>query len=406
MAVIQFNNVSKAYRLGAGRGSLREAISTLFRPRLRNTQELFWAVQDVSFDVQAGETLGIIGHNGAGKSTMLKLLARVTFPTRGQIQAKGRMAALIELGAGFHPDLSGRENIFLNGAMLGMKKREVAAQFDRIVDFAGLAQFIDTPVKRYSSGMYVRLAFAVASHVRSDLLLVDEVLSVGDMAFQEKSLARMRSLRDEGATVVFISHSLPAVRSFCSRLLLMNHGRVIDNGTPDAVIETYERVQREAAEARARQNATGAGAAVTEFAADTLLPAVTKIETLDHQRQPRVEYAPHDGAVIRAHYSLPDETHAVMYGLRVLRAHDDLTVFDVWKNDDQRNSRRGHGMFEVVIPQLLLRAGDYQFEIILAEGVHGGVVAVSPRVSFVVLGDPPLADEGVFLPEHSFVLSA
>jgi len=196
MAVIEFEHVSKAYRLGASRTSLREAISQIghklfSRSGAQTNNQLFWALNDVSFKVEQGEVLGIIGHNGAGKSTILKLLSKVAYPTSGQIRTQGRMAALIELGAGFHPDLSGRENVYLNGSILGLKRQEIDAQFSSIVEFAGLEKFIDTPVKRYSSGMYVRLAFAVAAHVRADLLLVDEVLSVGDMAFQQRCMAKM-----------------------------------------------------------------------------------------------------------------------------------------------------------------------------------------------------------------------
>jgi len=250
MSVIEFNNVSKSYHLGASRTNLREALARasarLIHPRAEKADpELFWALNGVSFKVEQGEVLGIIGHNGAGKSTALKLLSKVTFPSSGSIQTSGRMAALIELGAGFHPDLSGRENIYLNGSILGLKRREIDAQFDSIVDFAGLHQFIDTPVKRYSSGMYVRLAFATAAHVKADLLLIDEVLSVGDSAFQQKCLAKMRDMRDNGATIVFVSHNIWSIETFCERVILLRGGRIESEGTPSKVIELYRRQQRE-----------------------------------------------------------------------------------------------------------------------------------------------------------------
>jgi len=246
MPVIEFEHVSKTYRLGTGRTGLREALPRITRKLFsrngaRSDHQLFWALDDVSFSVEQGEVLGIIGHNGAGKSTILKLLSKVSFPTSGRIRTQGRMAALIELGAGFHPDLSGRENIYLNGAILGLKRQEIDEQFSNIVEFAELEQFIDTPIKRYSSGMYVRLAFAVAAHVRADILLVDEVLSVGDMAFQKKSLAKMNELRDSGVTIAFISHNLAAVQSFCQRVLLLESGRTVADGDPKDVVYLYSK---------------------------------------------------------------------------------------------------------------------------------------------------------------------
>jgi lipopolysaccharide transport system ATP-binding protein len=250
MAVIEFEHVSKAYRLGASRTSLRETITQIPRKLFshngaRTDDQLLWALDDVSFRVERGEVLGIIGPNGAGKSTMLKLLSKVTFPTRGHIRTQGRMAALIELGAGFHPDLSGRENVYLNGSILGLTRQEIDTQFSDIVEFAGLERFIDTPVKRYSSGMYVRLAFAVAAHVKADLLLIDEVLSVGDMAFQQRCMEKMNELRDSGTTIVFVSHNLWNVEVFCRRALLLRAGRIVAKGNPAEVIGIYRRQERE-----------------------------------------------------------------------------------------------------------------------------------------------------------------
>jgi len=198
-----------------------------------------WALRDVSFDVERGEAVGIIGRNGAGKSTLLKILARITPPTAGEVRVRGRVGALLEVGAGFHPDLSGRENIFLNGAVLGMKKTEIATKFDEIVAFAEVERFIDTPVKRYSTGMHLRLAFAVAAHLEPEILIIDEVLSVGDLAFQEKCLGRMDSVVAEGRTILFVSHNLVAVEHFCQRCLLLSGGKVVAEGPPRDVIDTY-----------------------------------------------------------------------------------------------------------------------------------------------------------------------
>ncbi|MEO6525385.1 MAG: ABC transporter ATP-binding protein [Gemmatimonadaceae bacterium] len=207
---------------------------------LRKRKEQFWALQNVSFTVARGETVGIIGHNGAGKSTILKLLANITSPTSGQMIINGRLSALIEVGSGFHPELTGRENIFLNGAILGMRRTEIAEKLDSIVDFAGVRPFLDVPVKRFSSGMYVRLGFSIASHLDPDILLLDEVLAVGDAAFQEKCLSRIESLRKAGTTIVFISHDLAAVERICDRVILLRRGEVAATGTPREVITEYQ----------------------------------------------------------------------------------------------------------------------------------------------------------------------
>ena len=199
----------------------------------------FWALQDISFQVKRGEAVGIIGHNGAGKSTILKHLSGIMKPTQGTMHVNGKLSALIEVGAGFHPDLTGRENIYLNGIILGMTKEEIKSKFDEIVHFSGLEDFIDTPVKRYSSGMYARLGFSVAAHVDPDILLVDEVLSVGDWAFQRKCVERMNSVIENGSAVIFVSHNLRAVSSLCDRGILLDHGRIIKMGDTSEVIQHY-----------------------------------------------------------------------------------------------------------------------------------------------------------------------
>lgn len=202
-------------------------------------EELIWALRDVAMEVQQGEIVGVIGRNGAGKSTLLKILSRVTEPTTGSADLYGRVASLLEIGTGFHPDLTGRENIFMNGALLGMHPKEIRDRFDEIVAFSGIEKFINTPVKRYSSGMYVRLAFAVAAHLEAEILLVDEVLAVGDAMFQKKCLGRMAEVARSGRTVLFVSHSMPAVLSLCSRTILFEEGRLAVSGPTDRVISTY-----------------------------------------------------------------------------------------------------------------------------------------------------------------------
>jgi lipopolysaccharide transport system ATP-binding protein len=242
-ARVTFDQVSKAFRRGERHDSLRDLVPSLVRRALGRGRPAaareFWALRDVSFGVRAGEALGIIGRNGAGKSTVLKLLTRILRPTRGTCAVVGRTGALIEVAAGFHPDLTGRENIYLQGAIMGMRRGEVAARFDEIVDFSGVDRFIDTPVKRYSSGMNARLGFSIAAHLHPDVLLIDEVLAVGDLQFQEKCQARMKRFRDEGTAIVFVSHHLPAVARLCNQVLLLDKGAVVCQGAPGPVISEY-----------------------------------------------------------------------------------------------------------------------------------------------------------------------
>jgi lipopolysaccharide transport system ATP-binding protein len=249
---IRVEKLGKHYRVSRetkrpGYRTLRESLVDLAVAPLRRWRngfagqrsEDFWALRDVSFEAQPGEVIGIIGRNGAGKSTLLKILARITKPTTGQVLLRGRVGSLLEVGTGFHPELTGRENIYLNGSILGMSRREVRRTFDEIVAFAEIDQFLDTPVKRYSSGMYVRLAFAVAAHLEPEVLLVDEVLAVGDASFQKKCLGRMKSISARGRTVLFVSHNIAAILSLCQRALLVHQGRVQTDGPVSAVVEDY-----------------------------------------------------------------------------------------------------------------------------------------------------------------------
>lgn len=233
---IEFVNVSKRFQLTEG-GSLREFVPALFKGR--GFTEPFYALRDVSFTISQGETVAIVGRNGSGKSTILKLIAGVMAPTTGDVRVYGRVSPLIELGAGFHPDLTGRENIHLNASILGMSAKEIKQQFQAIVDFAELWDFIDTPVKRYSSGMYIRLGFSVAVHSEPGILLVDEVLSVGDTYFQEKCLSKMHDFQARGTTMVLVSHSMDLVQRFCERALFIHGGRLVDEGPPTKIIDEY-----------------------------------------------------------------------------------------------------------------------------------------------------------------------
>jgi ABC-type polysaccharide/polyol phosphate transport system ATPase subunit len=237
---VEFDHVSKRYLVAAAGSAAATGAGWFSLRRWRGAPRLpFWALRNVSFAVRRGETLGIVGANGAGKSTILKLLCGITTPTAGEIRLYGRVAALIEIGSGFHPELTGRENVFLSGTLLGMRRREIAAKLDAIVAFAGIDSFLDTPVKWYSSGMYVRLGFAVAAHLDAEILLVDEVLAVGDEAFQARCLARVEELRRRGATIILISHDLAAVEQVCERVLLIERGCVALEGQPREVIRGY-----------------------------------------------------------------------------------------------------------------------------------------------------------------------
>jgi ABC-type polysaccharide/polyol phosphate transport system ATPase subunit len=242
---LRVQNVSKRFARGEMHDSLRDFIPSLFarltgRARASSTaRKEFWALQDVSFELNRGEAFGIIGANGAGKSTILKLITGIMQPTTGRIELNGRLSALIEVGAGFHPDLTGRENIYLNGTILGMRRAEIDRKFDAIVEFSGLADFIDTPVKRYSTGMYARLGFSVAAHVDPDILIVDEVLSVGDIVFQNRCLEKMNDIIRSGATVIFVSHNLRAIAELCPRSILLEHGKVTAIGPSQEVLKTY-----------------------------------------------------------------------------------------------------------------------------------------------------------------------
>jgi lipopolysaccharide transport system ATP-binding protein len=251
-AIISVENLSKCYKIGrqaSGDGLrhvLEQAVRAPFawlKPEARAQRaktEDFWAVRDLSVEINRGEMVGIIGRNGAGKSTFLKLLSRITEPTSGSIKLRGRVASLLEVGTGFHPELTGRENIFLNGAILGMSRVEIKSKFDEIVAFAEIDKFLDTPVKRYSSGMYVRLAFAVAAHLEPEILIVDEVLAVGDAEFQKKCLGKMEDVSSkEGRTVILVSHQMPAIQNLCNRCILMDKGRLIMQGPTDEIVNSY-----------------------------------------------------------------------------------------------------------------------------------------------------------------------
>jgi lipopolysaccharide transport system ATP-binding protein len=274
-SVITVENLSKRYIIGHQKqerySTLRDVLANGARdianklchpfaaPKSDPTHEEFWALKDVSFDIRQGDRVGIIGRNGAGKSTLLKILSRITEPTSGKISIKGRVASLLEVGTGFHPELSGRENIFLNGAILGMSKADIKKTFDEIVAFAEVEKFLDTPVKRYSSGMYVRLAFAVAAHLEPEILIVDEVLAVGDAQFQKKCLGKMEEVGKEGRTVLFVSHNMGAISSLCQRCILLDEGQVAMDASTSSAIQMYLEDMNDHTDLLERKNRAGSG---------------------------------------------------------------------------------------------------------------------------------------------------
>ncbi len=314
--VVVFDRVWKKFRRGERHDSLRDLIPAAMRSlvRRRRDDELeqreFWALQDVAFEVPAGEALGIIGPNGAGKSTVLKLLTRILRPTRGQCRVTGRVGALIEVAAGFHPDLTGRENVFLQGAIMGRKRAEIARKLDEIVEFAGVGDFIDTPVKRYSSGMNARLGFSIAAHLDPDALIIDEVLSVGDSAYQDRCVKRMEDFKRQGVTIVFVSHNLQAVSALCERAVLL-HRRVQTIGPTDEVLHAY-------VETQASTPAPTTSGAVQVLAARLRNRAG---ETQDTWR-------PGQQAVLEVDVTLAEPITDLTFGFRAFRSTDRLMVFE------------------------------------------------------------------------------
>ena len=245
--IVSVRNVSKRYQVGkliVVRPTLREALTTVVKSQFarfngNSTQETLWALKDISFDAQPGEVIGIIGRNGAGKSTLLRILARITKPTSGEIDIYGRLGTLLEIGTGFHPDLTGRENIFLNGTILGMKVREIKRKFDEIVEFSEVGRFLETPLKHYSSGMYLRLAFSIAAHFEPEVLLLDEVIAVGDLGFQQKCFEKMRDVSRQGRTIFLVSHNLSSIQSLCKRVFLLRSGRLCEEEDAQKAIALY-----------------------------------------------------------------------------------------------------------------------------------------------------------------------
>ena len=350
MADLIFNHVSKRYRIrhevdhDATRHPLiRKWMNLWTRP------EDFWAVKDVSFAVERGEAVGIIGHNGAGKSTILKLLSNITTPTSGEITINGRLAALIEVGSGFHPELSGRENIYLNGSILGMSRSEITRKLDSIIDFADVRQFIDTPVKRFSSGMYVRLGFSIAAHLQPDILLLDEVLAVGDAAFQAKCLNRITELKEAGTTIVFISHDLRAVERLCQRVLLLKRGQVVMSGGAKEVVAAYQSdatLSSESVEVHKKGETKEVEIRALSFRNES-----GQVNPVFQTGEPMVARIDYD-----VHQPIKDAVFAILFFTADGEQHCELTTED---SDEKISLVPGKGSIEFHTPELGLLPGVY-----------------------------------------------
>ncbi|MFN4276617.1 MAG: ABC transporter ATP-binding protein [Ferrovibrio sp.] len=388
--VVRAENLSKRYQLGGYEPArtlgetVSRAVSGLLHSGRHNERaepaSTFWALKDVSFEVKQGERIGIIGSNGAGKSTLLKILSRVVQPTRGSATLVGRVGSLLEVGTGFHPELTGRENVYLNGAILGLPRADIDRHFDSIVDFAGVEQFIDTPVKRYSSGMSVRLAFAVAAHLEPEILIVDEVLAVGDASFQRKSIGRMENAAEEGRTILFVSHSMPSVRKLCPKSLYLEKGQAKAFGPTEQIIEQY------------LGNALYTDAAEREFPDKPHLDGVIRrIAVTDSAGRPIREFGLDQQAYIEIEYELKRDVRDCIVICAIGR--DGAYIYQTYDTDldPELLIYRKAGWYKgrLPLPKRLLTGGTYTIYPSLAIGLHGeyGHDGQPDAVSFAINED-------------------
>jgi lipopolysaccharide transport system ATP-binding protein len=367
--LIKVENLSKAYQLGTfGTGTISRDLQRYWA-RLQGREDPFlkigevndrtvkglgdmvWSLNDINFDVDEGDTLGIIGRNGAGKSTLLKILSRITSPTKGAVKVKGRVASLLEVGTGFHPELSGRENIFLNGAILGMRHSEIKKKFAEIVDFSGVARYIDTPVKRYSSGMYVRLAFAVAAHLESEILIVDEVLSVGDAEFQKKCLGKMREVSaGEGRTVLFVSHNMGAIVSLCKRAIILNKGSLEMDGTVTQAVKSYTQFQ--------------GGGQPLQYTSNTAEGIFRQISICGLDDAEKTEFGFDEQVLINLKINITSALRNAWVGFKVVD-NLDRTIFVSERKIGELANQIGETVFKVAIPGETLTPGEYKLTFVI-----------------------------------------
>ncbi|MGE0132043.1 MAG: ABC transporter ATP-binding protein [Blastocatellales bacterium] len=417
--IIRVENLSKQYVIGARRTpyrTLRDSITEALRSPFmrfkqdRNSEEnKIWALKDVSLDIKPGEVVGLIGRNGAGKSTLLKILSRITEPTTGEAKLYGRLGSLLEVGTGFHAELSGRENIFLNGAILGMRRREIERKFDEIVAFAEIEKFLNTPVKHYSSGMYVRLAFAVAAHLQPDILLVDEVLAVGDAAFQKRCLGKMNEVASEGRTVVFVSHNMGMISHLCNRGTVLSGGRVVFDGRATEAVEFYN---HSLLETNGSRNGAPPHVIFQASPEDEKRDfVITKIEILDLDGKPKPLVSTWDDFVVRYHFVCKRKVQrgAVILHLYTFDGSRVLVLSTQPDGTLPLEFSVGEHCVECVIEQLPLAAGEYTvtagLEIPQTDSLfwrHGlGKLVVTPRDVYGS-GMAPVATRSLLAVEHSW----
>ena len=399
--VISFEHVSKRYNLGVTRTSLPNLVSQQLKralkraPQISRKDESIWAVRDLSFEVGKGESLALIGPNGAGKTTTLKLLANITKPTSGRIETNGQLSALIELGAGFHPDLTGGENIYLNGTILGLTRKDIKRRFDEIVEFSELERFIDTPVKRYSSGMTVRLGFAVAACIGPDILLVDEVLAVGDASFRQKCVKRIQELLDRGTSIVFVSHNLWLVQAVCSTAIYIDKGEIKYSGQTSKAIELYDRALNEERARKFEILQSGQGSASTGI-------EITKIEVVGEERSTSDDLRNDQSAEVRVRYVAFWDAEVTIV-VRISRS-DGLTccMMRTGLDNVQVSLKPGTGVVSVVLDPLQLRGGKYYVEAMIRDASDSEGIANSISDWFYVSGSAMTFHEmnGVFEPRR------
>ncbi|WP_420643984.1 ABC transporter ATP-binding protein [Candidatus Leptofilum sp.] len=396
---VRFENVSKRYELGTGQTSIKRLITKPFkRNKAVPESQILWALKDVSFNIEPGSALGLVGPNGSGKTTSLKLLSKITFPSSGKVHINGRISALIELGAGFHPDLTGRENVYLNGAILGMKKEEIDKRFDQIVDFSGIDRFIDTPVKRYSSGMYVRLGFSVAAHVEPDVLLVDEVLAVGDAQFRQKCARRIEELQAIGTTIVFVAHNLYLVRSVCDKAVFLLKGVVQQQGEVDEVLNNYENWLIEQQIKSGGTPATAMRGKIAGHSQDVAIQDIT-VHNLNSGSTEDFKY--NDAAEIRVHYKTNKPIQDPNLVVRITRA-DGATAAMIRTADYglKLDDLEGEGVILLKMDQLQLATGGYVLNVSLLGPIDGVALAWGNsrwiQVSGISLGHEE--SSGMFVP--------
>jgi lipopolysaccharide transport system ATP-binding protein len=382
---IAVTGLGKRYRIGRPPARVHGWGRRLVAPLERHWQRLrtlggggdeadsIWALRDISFQVHAGEVVGIIGRNGAGKSTLLKILSRITDPTEGRAMFRGRLASLLEVGTGFHPELTGRENIYLGGAVQGMRRHEIRAHFDDIVEFSGIEKFIDTPVKRYSSGMYVRLAFAVAAHLQADILLIDEVLAVGDVAFQKKCLGKMQEVATDGRTVLFVSHNMAAVRQLCNRALLLSSGRLLADGPVETVVTQY------------LQGLGGSGGQEQVFNDDPAKAvAITAARVACAGKGPETAWTIDDPIALEIETHVHQDVASSNLGILVSREGVPVfSSFDIDLDPDRFAERpRGRYRSRIELPRRLLKAGLYTVTIGVGKPASGPIDLKVDALSF------------------------